>query len=230
MSMNRWLPLESNPSVMNKFITNMGMSDTWKFIDVYGLDDELLAIVPQPVAAVLLLYPLTKTAVDIQNKEEEELVANNYTAPDSVFFMKQFVSNACGTVALIHAVANNTDRIDIGNGAFKTFLDSCEGKDYVERGHLLESDGGIAKAHEDHAHEGQSEVPDREASVDNHFIALVHKDGKLYELDGRKSRPVEHGPTSNETLLNDAAAVCKKFMQRDPSESRFAIVALSSGQ
>lgn len=29
---------------------------------------------------------------------------------DKVYFMKQFVGNACGTVALIHAIANNRNK------------------------------------------------------------------------------------------------------------------------
>ena len=40
----------------------------------------------------------------------------------------------------------------------KAFLDKCQGKDYSEKGRVLETDEGIAKAHEEFAHEGQSEV------------------------------------------------------------------------
>jgi ubiquitin carboxyl-terminal hydrolase L3 len=50
----------------------------------------------------------------------------------------------------------------------------------------------------------------------------------LYELDGRKSFPINHGITTPETLLEDACAVVKQFMARDPEEVRFTIVALAN--
>lgn len=56
---------------------------------------------------------------------------------------------------------------------------------------------------------------------------MVHKDGVLYELDGRKSFPIKHGETTSETFVHDAAKVCKQFMARDPTEVRFNVLALS---
>jgi len=52
-------------------------------------------------------------------------------------------------------------------------------------------------------------------------------DGYLYELDGRKSFPVNHGPSSPETILSGACKVIKDFMARDPDEVRFTIIAFS---
>lgn len=60
----RWLPLESNPDVINKYVSNMGVStDQYEFVDIYGLDPELLQLVPKPVLAVLLLFPITKEVI-----------------------------------------------------------------------------------------------------------------------------------------------------------------------
>lgn len=51
------------------------------------------------------------------------------------------------------------------------------------------------------AQEGNTAPPPLEEVVNLHFVALVHRDGRLWELDGRKSFPIDHGPTSPERLL-----------------------------
>ncbi|KAG0710492.1 Ubiquitin carboxyl-terminal hydrolase isozyme L3 [Chionoecetes opilio] len=197
-----------------QFMGGLGVPEKWTIHDVYGLEDDMLGMVPQPQE-------------DFKKKQEEEQEEAGASVPENVYFMKQFVGNACGTVALIHAVANNRDSIELSDGALKDFLVKTEAMGPEERGHALEEDDGISKAHEESAQEGQTEAPDREAQVNEHFVAFIHKDGKLYEFDGRRKFPVKHGDTSADTILADAAKVCRKYMDRDPDESRFAVVALA---
>lgn len=67
--------------------------------------------------------------------------------------------------------------------------------------------------------------------MDTHFICFVNIDNVLYEMDGRKPWPVNHGPTTPESLLFDAATVIRtKFMALDPTELRFNVMALAANQ
>lgn len=43
----------------------LGADDSVSFYDVFGLEDDLLAFVPQPVYAVLLLFPITEKVCEL---------------------------------------------------------------------------------------------------------------------------------------------------------------------
>lgn len=228
MASERLIPLESNPEVMNKFLQKLGVPNNWCVVDVMGLDPEMLAWVPRPVLSVMLLFPVSKAYEEHKKKEESEILSKGQEVASDIFYMKQNISNACGTVALVHSVGNNTDKIQLEDGHMKKFLDEAKNLDFAARGALLEKCQGIINAHKELAQEGQTNTPSAEDPVNHHFITFIHKDGILYELDGNKAFPINHGSTTADTLLEDAAKVCKDFMARDPDEVRFTVMALAA--
>lgn len=55
----RWFPLESNPAVMTDYVAKMGFpSSEFSFCDVLSTEDWALEMVPTPVVAVIMLFPI----------------------------------------------------------------------------------------------------------------------------------------------------------------------------
>jgi len=142
--------------------------------------------------------------------------------------MKQTISNACGTVAMLHSVANCLDCIDLDEGILKEFLEKTKDATPEEKAKQLEDSSAVCDVHDTIAKQGQTAAPSLEEHVDYHFIAFVEKDGILYDLDGRKPAPVNCGPTCKETFLRDAAKQCKSYMERDPDNINFTMIALAA--
>ncbi|XP_011178485.1 ubiquitin carboxyl-terminal hydrolase [Zeugodacus cucurbitae] len=226
--MPAWLPLESNPDVLTKYIHKLGVSNEWSITDVVSLEPEMLEWIPQPVKAIILLFPISDNYEKHRAQEHEHLAADPGTFPDDLFYMRQLTSNACGTVAIIHSVANNKS-ISLCDGILKHFLESAKNLTPEERGKALENDKSFTEGHYELANEGQT-VANPDEKVNHHFISLVNQGGTLYELDGRKQFPIKHGSTSDATFVQDAAKVCKGFMARDPEEMRFTVMALTASQ
>lgn len=224
-----WLPLESNPDVMNKFLQNLGVPSTHSMVDVIGLDKELQIDVNQPVGSLLLLFPTGPKHEEYSKQQEEDIKANGQTVSENVYYLRQTIKNACGTVALIHAVANAQIELN-ADSPLQSFLDATKGMSPEERGTELEKTKTISEAHEQSAQEGQTQAPPADEDVSLHFVAFVHVDGNLYELDGRKSFPINHGVTTPEQLLEDASAVCRQFVERDPDNLNFTLIALAPAE
>lgn len=93
-----------------------------------------------------------------------------------------------------------------------------------ERAKLLEKDTTLAEIHQKSSVEGQTAAPSREEDVDLHFICLAIKDGCMYEFDGRKPFPINHGPA--EDVLRDGVKVVQKFMEINPDNLQYTIVSL----
>jgi ubiquitin carboxyl-terminal hydrolase L3 len=228
----KWFPLESNPELINGYIQKLGFDTSlYEFCDVFSTEDWALDMIPQPVAAVLLLYPLTKKITENEGDDTVALEAME----DRVWFVKQRIGNACGTIGLLHALLNAPEAIRIfdQDSWLGNYSNDCPiPLAPVTKAERLEGDSKISKLHDDATSAeinstGRGNIDDK---LDTHFVALVCVDEKLYELDGRKEGPILHGTTSQGALLKDACHVIQKFMARDPSETRFAITALAPKQ
>ena len=97
-----------------------------------------------------------------------------------------------------------------------------------ERGDYFAGDAKIKELHEAHVSGGDNATAAVD-DVDNHFIVFVQKNGKLYELDGRKKSVVDHGDVTADDFCARAAGVIQtEFMQKDPENVNFTIVALGN--
>ena len=150
---------------------------------------------------MVFLYPITDENEAWNNKRVEEATASG-AGDEGLFFCKQTISNACGTIGIIHSLVNNGAGMEFSDTGFlHKFVESTKGMNSSERAAYLEKDEELEKAQDTAAQEGQSANQDRSADINLHFIAFVHHNGGLYEMDGRKPIPIKCGPTTPETLL-----------------------------
>jgi len=236
-----WLPLESNPEVLNPFVERLGCPKGWGFADVFGLDPELLMMVPQPCAALCLLFP-SKNITKKRRAELKEMVGaaggGKANTPKGVFFIQQHddIGNACGTIASIHAVVNAAAQghFALTSGSvLETFVSKTAAGDASDKGWELAKTKELHEISEETAASGQTEGAGTNDAQDSHFICFVHMGGVLYELDGRVcddsgvAFPVSHGPTTPDTFIQDAAKVIREeFMSLDPDNVNFNVTAL----
>jgi len=63
---------------------SLGLPKEMGFHDIFGFDPDLLAMVPQPCHAVLLLFPITDASEKAKDTEAAEIQANGQDVSENV--------------------------------------------------------------------------------------------------------------------------------------------------
>ncbi|GAV56200.1 hypothetical protein ZYGR_0BA01060 [Zygosaccharomyces rouxii] len=178
------VPLESNPEVFSDFAHGLGLDKSYGFVDIYSLTDpDLMAFTPGPVVALILLFPLN----DFFETSKDDAPANKESPYEPVWF-RQSIKNACGLYALLHSLSNNSHLLQKESKLLQYLqLHPVASNRYADKP-TDEFILSISKTNADRFQSGQSKAPDADEDVNLHFITFVEKDGKVYELDGRRSQ------------------------------------------
>lgn len=224
---------------MTTLLHKLGLSPSLQFHDVFSISDpELLAFVPRPAAALLLVFPISKTYETFRHAEDKDLPT--YTGSgdsEDVVWYKQTIGNACGLIGLLHAVSNGTARQHVLEGSqLDKFIRDAVPLEPGARARLIEERRELEEAHADAAAIGDSAAPRADDDVDLHFVCFVKSEasGKLWEMDGRRKGPLDRGLLAEgEDVLSEAAldkgvrAFLKREEEAGGGDLRFSLIALS---
>ncbi|KAF1831399.1 cysteine proteinase [Decorospora gaudefroyi] len=226
-----FIPLESNPEVFTELVQKLGLSDSLCFQDVLSLDEpELLAFLPRPAYALILVFPTTDKYK--KRVEGEDVKLEDHQGPDDIVFFKQTINNACGLYAMLHAVCNGEARAKIdGNSILAKLLHASTTSNTDELAQALEDSKELEVAYAGVARKGDTEAPDNaEDEVDYHYTAFVKspKNSHLYQLDGDRKRPIDLGAlAADEDVLSDTClGIIRGMVAGEDDNLNFSLMAL----
>uniref|UniRef100_A0A7S4J079 Ubiquitin carboxyl-terminal hydrolase n=1 Tax=Odontella aurita TaxID=265563 RepID=A0A7S4J079_9STRA len=217
-----WPPLESNPEVFTEYLQKIGLSKEYSIGEVFGFDEELLAFLPQPIHGII---------VTLERLNRESDVAKGLAVDVSKvdYYMDQTGSldNACGIIACLHAIFNNSDSMLVADSVLENFLVSTKSQTPAERCKSLEKNNDFKNIHKGFAMKGQSAaITTDQSKVQHHFVAYVVKNGQLIELDGTKKGPYVIGECSD--VLRGSIKEIQRRLEQGEISDKLSMMTLNS--
>lgn len=152
---------------------------------------------------------------------------------DKIFFAKQVINNACATQAIL-SILLNCEHADVKLGnTLSEFKEFCQTFDAYTKGLSLSNASQIRTVHNSFARQTLFELDSKNQNKDEdvfHFIGYIPIDGRLYELDGLKSGPVDLGPVgANQNWVDVVRPIIEKRMLKySEGEIHFNLMAIVS--
>ncbi|KAI5607133.1 ubiquitin carboxyl-terminal hydrolase BAP1 isoform X1 [Silurus asotus] len=202
-----WLELESDPGLFTLLVEDFGVKGV-QVEEIYDLQSKCQGT----VYGFIFLFKWIEerrsrrkvsTLVDETSVIDDDIV-------NDMFFAHQLIPNSCATHALL-SVLLNCSRVELGStlSRIKVFT---KGFSPESKGYAIGNAPELAKAHNSHARPEPRHLPEKQNGISAvrtmeafHFVSYVPIKDRLFELDGLKAYPIDHGPWGEEEEWTDKA-------------------------
>ncbi|KAJ7316724.1 hypothetical protein JRQ81_002886 [Phrynocephalus forsythii] len=202
-----WLELESDPGLFTLLVEDFGVKGV-QVEEIYDLQSKCQG----PVYGFIFLFKWIEerrsrrkvsTLVDETSVIDDDIVNN-------MFFAHQLIPNSCATHALL-SVLLNCNSVELGP-TLSRMKEFTKGFSPESKGYAIGNAPELAKAHNSHARPEPRHLPEKQNGISAvrtmeafHFVSYVPIKGRLFELDGLKVYPIDHGPWAEDEEWTDKA-------------------------
>lgn len=191
-----WLELESDPGLFTLLLEDFGVKGV-QVEEIYDLHKPLDS---QVYGFIFLFRWIEERRSRRKVVEQTEIFVRDEDVVNNIFFAQQMVPNSCATHALI-SILLNCPNIYLGE-TLSRLKAHTHGMSPENKGWAIGNTPELACAHNSHAMPQAKRRLDKSSSVSTgrftgeafHFVSFVPINGRLFELDGLKPFPIDHGP------------------------------------
>lgn len=236
----QWRELESDPGLFSLLVEDFGVSGV-KVEEVYDISKKMSSKVYGFV--FLFRYELgdrraRKRGRDLASEDVSYVLEPSII--NNMFFAHQIIINSCATHALLSVLLNCPD-LDLGPTLSKLKKFS-QGLDPESKGYAIANMVELSHAHNRHARPPNTVLTSiaRKGSVISsahallpetyHFVSYVPIEGRLFELDGLKEYPIDHGPWGDHEDWTDLFQRTISFRLAESENFLFNLMAIIPDQ
>ncbi|CAM9990921.1 unnamed protein product [Lampetra planeri] len=190
-----WLELESDPGLFTLLVEDFGVNGV-QVEEIYDLQSKCNG----PVYGFIFLFKWIeerRSRRKVSPLLDEASVIHDDIV-NNMFFAHQLIPNSCATHALL-SVLLNCEEVELGP-TLSRMKDFTRGFGPESKGYAIGNAPALAKAHNSHARPEPRHLPEKQNGLSAvrtmeafHFVSYVPINGRLFELDGLKAYPIDHG-------------------------------------
>merc|ERR1719209_22898 len=144
-------------------------------------------------------------------------------------FAKQVINNACATQAILSVLMNIQDPSVTLGPTLQELKEFCGSFDAGMKGLTLSNSDQIRSVHNSFARQTLFEFDSKKADKDDdvfHFVSFIPINGRIYESDGLKAGPIDHGPAGEDWTENVRPIIEARMQKYQQGEIHFNLMAV----